>query len=137
MKTYLYLLAASVVLVSCTTTQTSTEPSKRTPAGTLDFKTLETLSRGAIEDCLMAPFLYARDGELATECTLNYVHFYPSAPVAVETPPAQLKIGSFNMYHLGDSQALMKNMEIVSKIINQWDVVGAQELMPLPTEYSK
>lgn len=94
----------------------------------------EVNTTGPIDDCLMQSSLYARSEGLDSQCTLNYVHFYP-AKVKKEKPPAQVKIGSFNLFHLGDTVAPMKNLGLMAQIINQWDVVGVQELMPLVSKW--
>ncbi|WP_413290108.1 hypothetical protein [Bdellovibrio sp. HCB337] len=94
--------------------------------------------RGPVDDCLQFELLYSRDGILAADCTANYVHYYPKNydPKVAEKTKGDLRIGSFNLFHLGDNQAPMKSLSLVAKIINQWDVVGAQEMMPLPGEWA-
>lgn len=94
--------------------------------------------RGPLDDCMQFEVLYARSGNLAADCTYNYIHYYPKNynPAVAEKTKGLLRIGSFNLFHLGDNQSPMKNLSLVAKIMNQWDVVGAQEMMPLPTEWA-
>lgn len=94
--------------------------------------------RGPLDDCLQNSFIYARTGQIDSDCTLNYVHFYPSPGFkntnTVKRPKGELKIGSFNLFHLGDNQAPLKNLELIAQIMNRWDIVAGQEFMPLSTD---
>ncbi|MBS1970083.1 MAG: hypothetical protein JSU04_07230 [Bdellovibrionales bacterium] len=94
--------------------------------------------RGPLDDCLQNAVLYGRANHLAADCTTNYVHFYPDNmnPRMAESTNGELRIGSFNLFHLGDNQSSMKHYGLVAKIMNQWDVVGAQEMMPLPGDWA-
>lgn len=90
---------------------------------------------GPIDDCLMHSALYSKMNNLSAECTMNYVHYFPKEPVKTVNS-ARVRIGSYNLFHLGDKQAPMKNLSLIAAIINRWDVAGVQELMPLPLEWS-
>ncbi|MCM2280732.1 MAG: hypothetical protein NDI61_02665 [Bdellovibrionaceae bacterium] len=101
---------------------------------------------GPLEDCLKSAALYLRGEQLNSDCTSNYVHYYPtrnarSAPrtrqASAPRPAGTARIGSFNLFHLGDGQAIAKHVGLVAKIIDRWDVAAVQELMPLPTDYMK
>lgn len=94
--------------------------------------------RGPIDDCVQNTVLYSSTSHLIAECSGNYVHFYPENvnPRSAESTSGDLRIGSFNLFHLGDNQSPMKHLGLVAKIMNQWDVVGAQEMMPLPGEWA-
>ncbi|HVK61716.1 MAG TPA: hypothetical protein VM432_09210, partial [Bdellovibrionales bacterium] len=82
--------------------------------------------------------LYFRNNEIGDFCTLNYVYYFPARVFGpAKAADNKIRIGSFNLFHLGDNLSIMKNFDLVAQILNQWDVVGAQELMPLPSEYSK
>lgn len=90
------------------------------------------VERGPLQDCKLTDFLKRDFGDLDFICNENYVHILAKnqpAPAANDLTP--LQIGSFNLLHLGDSQAPMKNFALVAMIMNQWDLVGAQELMPI------
>lgn len=91
--------------------------------------------RGPLDDCLQNSFLYTRLGDMIADCTMNYVHFYPSSAAKKlnlqKRPAGELKIGSFNLFHMGDNQAPLKNFALIASIINRWDIVGGQEFMPL------
>lgn len=43
----------------------------------------------------------------------------------------EVKIGSFNLYNLGSTRTEFKDNALVAKIVNRWDVVAVQELMPV------
>ncbi|MFZ3231440.1 MAG: hypothetical protein WA160_14630 [Pseudobdellovibrio sp.] len=95
--------------------------------------------RGPIDDCLLNSYLYSRQNQILADCTLNYVHLYPNPEMTknLNTIPNlnhELRIGSFNLLHLGDNHAPLKNFSLVANIMNQWDIVGAQELMPLASD---
>lgn len=68
-------------------------------------------------------------------CNSDYIHFRLQ-PSSAQKPKAksELKIGGFNVFHLGDNLTPYKNIGLVAEIIDQWDVVGVTEPMPLPTE---
>lgn len=91
--------------------------------------------RGPIDDCLLDGSIYNSDNSLQKDCTLNYVHYYPSENLKFKKNDVrsnkELKIGSFNLFHLGDNQAPMKSFSIIAEIMNQWDIVAGQEMMPL------
>lgn len=91
--------------------------------------------KGPLEDCLLATDLYLREQTIEAECTENYVHFFPTAEQKVKLnqnrPDSELRLGSFNLFHLGDNQAPMKSLSVMAHVIDQWDIVGAQEMMPL------
>lgn len=131
-KKYLAIAFAILpTLISCQTIRVAETnfSAARTPTAAEDAA--RSASPGPIDDCLNFNLLYARNEGLATECTLNYIHYYPEIP---STPIAKtnLRIGTFNLFHMGDNQSSLKNFKVVAEIMNQWDIVGAQELMPLP-----
>lgn len=90
---------------------------------------------GPLDDCLLHDILYNRDNGIDAHCTKNYVHFFPNENQKnkknEKRPAKELKVASFNLFHLGDNQAPIKSYAIVASIINQWDIVGGQEMMPL------
>lgn len=104
----------------------------------------ETLAyTGPLDDCLRSGRIYERLSDLDSVCTPNYVHYFPRVDTKTEkntqvsAPTVKsIKIGSFNMFHLGDDQTPLKNMKLMASVIDNWDVVGAQELMPLPKDWS-
>ena len=135
-KKYKIFLCGALLLglVNCQTTKpvqtTYISPLTRQPSAALRSET-----QGPIDDCLDHAYLYARYDGLKSECTMNYVHYYSEKTIPTGVPEGgKLRIGSFNLFHLGDNQSSLKNFALTAEIMNQWDVVGAQELMPLPTE---
>ncbi len=94
--------------------------------------------RGPIDDCLNINLLYSHEKNILSECTKNYLHFFPSQELRNRNNPArpndQISLGSFNMFHLGDNLSSLKNFSLVAEIVYQCDVVAAQEFMPLPND---
>lgn len=133
MKTFFPLI--SVALAAASVTISSCRTPARNPAAPRSLANIEEIPLGPIDDCLQNSFLYAQLHGLEAECTANYVHYLPAAGVQ-SAQKEKIRIGSFNLFHLGDNQTPLKNFTLVAKIINQWDVVGVQELMPLPRETS-
>lgn len=43
----------------------------------------------------------------------------------------KIKIAGFNLWHPGSTKTAFKDYELVAKTINQWDLVGAVELLPV------
>lgn len=109
-----------------------------------EISVISNETTGPIDDCLMHSYLYSRLNNLTSECTQNYVHFFSKENFRASTTvdkkfvpdTKKVRIGSYNLFHLGDNQAPMKNMSLVAAVMNRWDIVGAQELMPLPSEWS-
>lgn len=91
-----------------------------------------------LEICDQHASLYHWHDDLEFECSPNFIHIFSRQDmlepmVASDT----VKLGSFNLFHLGDGLAFLKRMETVAEIMNQWDVVAAQELMPLPGRWAE
>lgn len=80
---------------------------------------------------------YSGSGQ-TVECEAAYHHYNSSAWKAKSTAATgadtRVRVGSFNLYHMGDSQSAYKNFDLVAQICNQWDVVAGVELMPLPND---
>lgn len=113
----------------------------RSSASTLSTSGTDSLSyTGPLDDCLRSGRLYERVSDLESVCTPNYVHYFPRVDkkiqAVVRNKPKAIKIGSFNLFHLGDDQTPLKNMKLMAQVIDHWDVVGVQELMPLPKDWS-
>ncbi len=129
-----YLAAAGMVLGLAVAAAVFT---KETKVGTTELASTEQAYRGPLDDCLQSAYIYFQSDDIVSECTFNYVHFYSAkAPKKPSRRPSQVRIGSFNLYHLGDSLSPMKNLPLMAEIMNQWDLVGAQEMMPLPGMWS-
>jgi hypothetical protein len=130
-KKYLaFALAILPTLISCQTTRFSEQKWTTPRAPSTAEEAARSSSPGPIDDCLNFNVLYARDEGLTAECTLNYTHYYSEKLTPISKP--NLRIGTFNLFHLGDNQSSLKNFKVVAQIMNQWDIVGSQELMPLP-----
>src|SRR3989344_2753056 len=59
--------------------------------------------RGPVDDCMQYDILYSRTETLSGDCTENYVHFYPKTlnPETATKTTGDVRIGSFNLFHLG------------------------------------
>lgn len=126
-------LSTFALLASCA----STPP--REPAQTEDEvaevpKNPNSVPNGPYDDCDQRA-LFEKNDELSWVCTENYVHIFPNQTIPRKNS-AKIKIGSFNVYHLGDDQARLKDLNAMAIIMNKWDVVGVTELMPHPTAYA-
>ena len=68
------------------------------------------------------------------DCHPHYHHYNASAPKKfydkTKALKSSIKIASFNLLYPGNSANRYKDYKIVAKIIDQWDLVGAQELVP-------
>ncbi len=130
-------LGIFVSILSLSLACTSTPP--REPAQVED-ETTETpkdpnaIPNGPYDDCDQRA-LFEMNDRFTWVCTDNYVHIYPTKAV-VQKNSQKIKIGSFNVYHLGDDQSRLKDFNAMAIIMNKWDLVGVTELMPLPTAYA-
>lgn len=92
-----------------------------------------TDSGDPVEVCKQAGRLYYWHDDLKFDCSSNYIHIFAKEAVAMPAASrAKVRIGSFNLFHLGDGQAPMKRLGLLARMMNQWDIVAAQELMPVP-----
>jgi len=65
--------------------------------------------------------------EYPVECFTNYSHFFPTNQNTKRS--TAIKIANYNLLHPGTSKALFKDYAIVAKIMNQYDIVAALELL--------
>lgn len=65
--------------------------------------------------------------EYQVECFSNYNHYFPTTQNLKRT--SSIKIANYNLLHPGTSKALFKDYALIAKIINQYDVVSALELL--------
>ena len=70
-----------------------------------------------------------------TQCAYNYHHYNSESSsehyLTGLVEPSKVRIGSFNLLKPGHSSSRYKDLSLVASIINKWDVVAAQELVPL------
>jgi hypothetical protein len=79
---------------------------------------------------------YSIDKLMDVECHYNYHHYNASAYKKLYKKRNALKGGSvkiaeFNVLHPGMSKTRYKDYKKVAQMINNWDVVGVTELLPL------
>ena len=67
------------------------------------------------------------------DCNLNYHHYNSTAPKKYykksNSLQSGLKIASFNLLYPGNSRNRYKDYPMLARLINKWDIVGAQELV--------
>lgn len=73
------------------------------------------------------------------DCFHNYHHYNSQASQAYYSEvrarnAGKVKMGSFNLWHPGTSKSGFKDYDLVAKVMNQWDIVAAQELLPIVGE---
>ena len=73
------------------------------------------------------------------QCNVNYHHYNSSAArnnysSAYARSHGEVKIAEFNVLHPGMSKSRFKDYKKVAQIINQFDVVGVTELIPLMSD---
>lgn len=82
---------------------------------------------------------YSVHNRYQVDCFHNYHHFNSNAHkthynVFRARNAGEVRMGSFNLWHPGTSKSGYKDYDLVAKIMNQWDVVGAQELLAVVGE---
>jgi hypothetical protein len=77
-------------------------------------------------------------GKMAVDCHYNYHHFNATAVKNYNQAKAlqhgQVKIAGFNVLHPGMSKTRYKDYDLMAKMINNWDVIAATELLPLVSD---
>lgn len=91
------------------------------------------LNLEAQEECRHIARL-AVGGKYTVECFFNYHHYNSNAArnhyrKGETINQGEIKIGAFNLWHPGSLRSAYKDYELVAKIMNQWDVIGATELL--------
>jgi hypothetical protein len=69
------------------------------------------------------------------QCYLNYNHYHPNKGTKYSSTSAKtagkVKIAGFNVLHPGMGKTRFKDNNLIARIMNEWDVIGAVELIPL------
>lgn len=78
-------------------------------------------------------------GRFDVDCYHNYHHYNSTAHEEhYEFFRAQhygkVRLGSFNLWHPGTSKSGLKDYKLLAKVVDQWDVLAAQELLPVVGE---
>lgn len=78
-------------------------------------------------------------GRFEVECFHNYHHYNAEAfeqrySSFEAYSHGEVRIGSFNLWHPGTSKSGFKDYRLVAQVVDQWDVVAAQELLPVVGE---
>ncbi len=77
--------------------------------------------------------------QYSVNCNYNY-HHYNSVSykrryrVSKAKENKQVRIAGFNLWHPGTTKTMFKDYELVAKAMNNWDVVGALELLPVVSD---
>jgi hypothetical protein len=78
----------------------------------------------------------------SVECYKNY-HLYNGSVQEKKYNPEKyvkndkIKVSSYNIWNIGSSQTRFKDLEITAKMMNQWDVISAVEVIPLAGDDAK
>ncbi|PIK13800.1 hypothetical protein [Halobacteriovorax sp. JY17] len=79
--------------------------------------------------------IYLVDGEYDVECGTLYQHYNSNSDKqysqSLATRNGKVRIGGFNLWHPGSQNSGYKDYKLIAKIINNSDIVGALELLPL------
>jgi endonuclease/exonuclease/phosphatase family metal-dependent hydrolase len=73
---------------------------------------------------------YGTQGDFPVDCFKHYQHFGGDVHFKMKSS-RDVKISSFNIFHPGSDSSLFKDNELVAMLMNRFDVVAAQELLPL------
>ncbi len=63
------------------------------------------------------------------ECGELYQHFNKPSRYTYRPKGPEVKIASFNLYYPGSYKTIFKDFKLLAELMNQWDVIGAQELL--------
>lgn len=76
--------------------------------------------------------LLETESQIPSECFSNYHHFNSKVSKYFNyRNKRQVKIASFNLLHPGARNTIFKDIELLAKIINKFDLVAVQELLPV------
>lgn len=84
-----------------------------------------------ISDCKLSQARYLFLENDLIQCTENYILY--EAPVKYKKT-SSIKMAAFNILRTGTNQTRFKKFDYVARIINQWDLVTAVEIMPTPND---
>lgn len=78
-------------------------------------------------------------GRYEVDCFHNYHHYNSDAfeehyNFFRARHYGEVRIGSFNLWHPGTSKSGLKDYKLLAKVVDQWDVLAAQELLPVVGE---
>lgn len=81
------------------------------------------------EECLNNQEFLSEDYKIT--CEDNFHHYSSLAKIKLRTPQTQIRIGEFNALHPGMNKTRFKDYAKLAKLINQFDIIGVTELIPL------
>lgn len=81
-------------------------------------------------ECRVAAKRYLFLSDYKIECDDNYILF--EAKDIQTKKKSKIEMAAFNILRTGTDQTLFKDYEYLAKMINQWDLVGVVEIMPIP-----
>jgi hypothetical protein len=74
---------------------------------------------------------FNEDRSLTIHCLYPYHHYIGDGGYKKSR---EIQIASFNLWHPGTMKSIHKDYSLVAKMMNKWDIVGAQELVSLIKE---
>ncbi|MBK22436.1 MAG: hypothetical protein CME70_00405 [Halobacteriovorax sp.] len=78
---------------------------------------------------------YVIKSRFKLDCYNNYHHYNANAWKSYSKASAKksgtVKIASYNMLHPGSQRSIFKDLKLLAKVINKWDVLVGLELLPI------
>ncbi len=78
---------------------------------------------------------YVVKSRYKVDCYNNYHHYNASALKSYRKSNAKksgtVRIASYNMLHPGSQRSIFKDLKLMAKVINRWDVLVGLELLPI------
>lgn len=75
--------------------------------------------------------------DMDVKCNYNYSHWNSKSSQYYKGAPKKLKVAGYNLLHPSTDKTKFKDFQITAKMINQWDIMGATELIPLTSRDAK
>ncbi len=126
-KNPIHVVGIVILLVFSVTSCSHSQPrATRQPTQTTDKERTASLTEFRNCESAKARFPSMLDDD-TVECTEDYLLY--ESNVKTKLKLSNLRIGSFNVIRIGQSQVRFKRNDLVADIINQWDLVNVVEIM--------
>lgn len=81
---------------------------------------------------------YIVKNKFRVDCFFNYHHYNaPSSLLTAPERPRNIRLGSYNLLHPGMGKTKYKDYYLLAKVLNQFDLVATQELIPFVGQKSE
>jgi hypothetical protein len=101
--------------------------------GQVSFNNLQEKIAYYKQQCTMN-VRYNIQNAFPVECANNYHHYNAKAASFHTFSNGKVRIAQYNLLYAGSKYSQHKDYELLSAIVNRWDVVGAVELSPIVKE---